>query len=223
VKAEITEPIEITLNGTTRKQPFYVIESPTRLRPDVDGVVSWSALRNDIWVFQGEKHRVLIGVKFPEEARNWLKLPIRPIRGLLWVEVPLSDGKNGEILIDTGSANGVSLGPQVWQRWCKDHPAAPESILAFGTVHDRLVITPECWSDQLDLGPLQLHDVPVSQSSRWENESTRDYFATVGLYAVRSAQRHAACGQLVKERIVRADGKTPPLQVTVALRCEASR
>ena len=51
-------------------------------------------------------------------------------------------------------------------------------------MYQRAAVGIECWADELALGPLAVHGVPICEASPPESQAN-DYLATIGLYALR--------------------------------------
>jgi lipoprotein NlpI len=189
--ADYTPPARLSVgaNITTTEIPIHHEEWYARwaVSGDYEGIVGWLDVRENILVFDADRHVVYPVPELPTAAHRWLKLKISPADSqILMLEIPQPDGSTGKVLVDTGSPFGVSLTPAQWQKWRQDHPDAPSTSRLFkiagSTVGDRT----EAWADEISLGPLSFTDVPVHEATVNEIEMTgnKTYAGTLGMYAL---------------------------------------
>jgi hypothetical protein len=74
VPAGTTEECLLTLQNTSAKARFRVIDLPAYLRPDFDGVIGWAPLRRNRFRVDAEARTVTWLADLPKETRTWTKL-----------------------------------------------------------------------------------------------------------------------------------------------------
>ena len=177
-----TQRYELRFLSVITQTAFAVMETPRGVNADVDGVIGWLSLRDNVIVVDGAAGSVQISNELPPEAKEWQRLPIRRT-GTLQLEVGTADGAKATVLIDSGDASGVHLSAAAWQQWAQ-HPQRRRTLVAFLLPADGLVLREQCWADAISLGNLTLTDVPVSQASAGEDRIP-GFAGSLGLYALR--------------------------------------
>jgi len=192
-----TEECELTLDGDKIRTVFGVIEVPTMLAWDVDGVLGWKPLSQNIFGIDARRGTVSSLDEIPQEVANWVQLKLRSNSAILRLEVPGPRGKTSIIFVDTGSSNGVKLSPEKWREWKALHKNAPATLDAYYAPSTGLVVAEESWAEEVSFGELKIFDVPVTQASRTEAEigakgyeqengtNLPSYAATFGLAALK--------------------------------------
>ena len=192
-----TEECELTLDGNKIKTVFGVIEVPTMLAWDVDGVLGWKPLSQNIFGIDARLGTVSSLDEVPSEVANWVQLKLRSNSAILRLEVPGPGRKISIIFVDTGSSNGIKLSPAKWREWKAAHKNAPTTLDAYYAPSTGLVVAEESWADELSFGELKIFDVPVTQASKTEAEigakgyeqengtNLPSYAATFGLAALK--------------------------------------
>ena len=164
IVAGMSEPARVTMGSqafTTRLPVFSVPPSQAlRSRALRDGVIGWPEVRDNILLFDAADSTVLSVAQLPQETSEWLKLKVRPHDTLL-LETPLSDGKTGLILVDTGAPQGVQLAPEQWQETRAAHPEAPVNIVNHSTWSTGSFAARAMWANEIKLGALTLTGMPV--------------------------------------------------------------
>jgi hypothetical protein len=182
----LSEPVELRIGGKVVTDRLGVVELPAGMRPDVDGVVGWQNLRNNVFVFDAARLHLAVESKLPASASSWQKLTVQKSSAtLVWEISPV--GPNvvaGGILIDTGSPGGVNLAPARLREWRAAHPSAASTLEAYYTPGAGLVVRETFWAEQLTVGPLTLSDVTVQEANVSELAMVENYAATLGLRAL---------------------------------------
>ena len=148
-----------------------------------DGVIGWQAIRdNDILFFDPSNRTVSSLERLPVDTTGWLKLKIHAL-GDLAVDIPLSDGKTGTVMIDTGGDYGVVLPPAQFKDWQAAHPhalVAAEHYYEMGIWVD----TQQPWADEVSLGPITVTDVPLRPANDKELTYVNNVSGLFGLYVL---------------------------------------
>jgi hypothetical protein len=168
--AGITEECDVQLSsdpGRTVRTSFRVGEIPGILATDVDGLVGWPSVRDDIILMIEARQGIVSALTtIPGDITNWTKFKILTKSGVLRLEpLKLSD-RQSIIHVDTGAQNGVSLSPDQWREWKAVHTNQPMTLVAYYTPAAGLVVTEESWAQRLAIGELLLKDVPVMEADK---------------------------------------------------------
>ena len=183
----MSEPLEFQLGNRTFSTQFFVVDSPTSVSMDIDGVLGWRPLRANIFaiagVERGGKLRVRTAIlpEAPAGVEHLWQLPLRPQSDVLILDLPGPDGHPDTMLVDTGAEDGVTLSPAKWREWKAAHPDALTTLGVYFTPSSGFVVNTVAWARELHLGPLTLTDVPVSVNLAGET----DHDVTLGLYALK--------------------------------------
>lgn len=178
-----TDRCELRFGSTVAEATFVVVDLPPGIQMDIDGVLGWLPLCDNVIVFDGPKAAGQIRSDLPEEAAKWQQVRVR--RAItLQLEVPLTDGRPGIVFVDSGSDSGVQLTPDQWKNWSMLHQDQPATLVAFFTPAEGLVVRKQMWAKELTIGALALTDVPVSEATK-ADASIPDHVATLGLYGLR--------------------------------------
>jgi hypothetical protein len=164
VLAGATEQCWFQLQDSKLKTRFRVYDPPAFLDMGFDGVVGWGPLRRNRFQVDAEARTVTWLPKVPREALTWAKLRLVRRSPCLELELPRSNGPPSTLFVDTGNYTGVGLSPQGWQDWRRSHPGAPITLTALFTPSAGLLVKEESWANRLELGPVVLTDVPVTEA-----------------------------------------------------------
>jgi len=150
-----------------------------------DAYIGWPEVRQNILVFDGDTRTISAAPEIPVRAYLWLRFPLSPESSdRLVIQVPLPEGGDGNIILDTGQPWGVSIPRAQWDAWIAAHPQAPTTFHLGGLANGNASSFPEAWADQITLGSLTLTDVPIHPASSVEDFHTKSYLGTLGLYAL---------------------------------------
>ena len=165
-----TEECELSLGGMKIKTAFGVIEVPTMLAWDVDGVLGWKPLSKNLFRIDARVGTVESLDEVPSQVRGWVQLKILTESSVLQLEIPGPNGKSSIIFVDTGSSNGVKLHPDKWKAWKTAHKNSPRTLDAYYAPATGLVVAEEAWAKELSFGPLTITEVPITEASKIEAE-----------------------------------------------------
>jgi len=181
-----TDPVEFQFGSQTMTNTFAVLDVPSGLHTDFDGVVGWGPLRRNFFVFDAASSKAKMDAagQPPTPAAAWQQLPLRRDSKMLVLDIPGQPGQPGGVLIDTGSPYGVKLSPTRWREWRTAHADAPTTMDAYYTPGIGLVVKEIAWAKDLILGPLTLSNVPV-QEAAVDVLTIPGYEATLGLTALK--------------------------------------
>jgi tetratricopeptide (TPR) repeat protein len=174
----MSEPAHVTVGAQKFTSPLPVFTLPPSSRlPSAtmeDGVIGWPEVRDNILVFDAAHHTVRSVARLPKETDGWLKLKVLPHSTLL-LETPLSDGKRGVLLVDTGAPQGVQLSPAQWQETKAAHPDEPLVTMNHSNWSIGPFAAQALWADEIKLGALTLKCVPVENmppsETAWLNQA----------------------------------------------------
>jgi hypothetical protein len=182
-----TEICHLDFGTTDARIFFYVVELPTYFKwaQDVDGVLGWPALSNDIIYLDLVVPMLGRLPAAPKETAGWEKFRIPPGSDILKLEVPA--GKRGTMVVavDTGKDRGVVLSPEKWQAWKATHTNQPFTLNASYMLGAGLVVKEESFAHEIAFGPLTLTEVPVMEANRAELATDPKYEASLGLAALK--------------------------------------
>jgi len=188
-KLVISEPIQLAFGSEVSTTQIFVYSIPEYLQwitshNDVAGVVGWPELKNTILAFSSDKHTVSGLTELPKNLADWLRFKIQPLQ-LLFLSVPMQNGGEGSVQIDTGNPSGVALSPVLWKEWKKEHPEEPLISRVYVSADGESMTSEEAWADEVQLGSLKFMDVPVHQATPAEMLGKRNnYLGTLGLFAL---------------------------------------
>lgn len=165
-----TEPVTIELFGQTLlNERIIVIDLPSSLSPDIEGVLGWPNIRNNIWFLSGSALKLRLLNAVPSETASWFKLAELKARSVLCLEfLQKNPGPPVYLGIDTGSPSGVILSPEAWEKWRKAHPKQSVTLEATYMPGIDLIVTEIAWADEINIGGLTLRNVSVSRMNRME-------------------------------------------------------
>ncbi len=158
---EFTEPASFALWNTVGTERFRVSDFPEYVHFNINGLIGWDLLQNRILQIDAVKGEVRQLDQLPGSMAGWLKLRVLPRRPMLMLQ-----GSNGYILIDTGNPSGVGLSPVHWQQWKAAHASEPATLHIYymrDAPVDGAVISEQMWARTINVGPLQLDQVPVEE------------------------------------------------------------
>jgi hypothetical protein len=184
-----TEPLKLELLGQTLADArLNVMEHPRYMPMDIDGLIGWRNIRQNLWLFRGSERRLNLLKEIPPETTGWLAVREDLQRTKLTWELP--PDKSGAVVrlgVDTGADSGVRLSPAAWTEWRKAHPRAPITIEAYSMpgMGLPLIIAEQSWADEITLGGLVLHGVSVISMNPLEMQSQApETLAVLGLGAI---------------------------------------
>lgn len=188
VVISIADECDLSIFGQTHKAHFLVLELPSYARMPGAGVLGWGNISYNVLSFIGHERKfsLLRDVDASINKKDWLECKLKDAKVLsLWIPYKRdTKAKNGAIYIDTGSAFGVQLSHERWKQWLAANPDTPMTITAYSSPAAGLVVEKIGWADKLDLGQIEIEDVPVMRCSAG-SEHWDDHEATFGMQALR--------------------------------------
>jgi len=180
----ISEECRIAMLNSTITGRFGVVDVPSFLTRDVDGVLSWKDVQNAVFRIDGN-NKILTGLTaLPRDIDQWTKWNLRADSNILAFHLAKTSQTNGTIAIDTGSPFGLQLSPELWEEWQREHSDQASTLLAHGTPANPIQVSPEYWTEQLSIGGFSIDNVPVMQSIPEMKHFFKDHLATLGLFAL---------------------------------------
>jgi hypothetical protein len=182
-----TEPTQLRVLGQNlANTSLAVVDTPNTITPDVDGLIGWPALRNNILVLQVAERHAQIVPRVPAAALQWQHLGVRTDAATLILTLPSrDDGTVCSVLVDTGAADGVRLPPEKWRQWRAAHSVRASTMTAYYKPGAGLVVAEESWASELTIGNLLVHDVPVMEADITDCTAVGEgYAASLGLAAM---------------------------------------
>jgi len=184
VRFGLSEECRLELDNNVNKVRLSVLEVPKSAPKEIDGVLSWSSIRNTIVRIDADSKSISALPSLPKSIGLWSKWNIRKDSDYLEVKLPLPSGKDGTILIDTGCPFGVGLSPKRWKRWLEKHKDQPATVRAYYQPGLGLNVAYEFWAESLAIGHFSLKDVPVGKSHAVYTSAFGNYQASLGLFAL---------------------------------------
>ncbi len=163
-------------------QPFH-LQLPVVALPGLEGLLGWPEVRKNILVFDASQRVIRSVSVLPPEMAGWQKFKLGPDFALTFL-VPLPNGSNGTIMIDTGAYHGVSLSPARWHQWRAEHPQAPLTAEPYTGISIGTGIKEEAFADEISLGAFSLTDIMIGDSTPFEIRNFENYIGTLGLEAL---------------------------------------
>jgi hypothetical protein len=181
----VTAPVKLDILGKTFSDTrLQVLDVPDFLEWQMDGFIGWPALRQNIVIIQVADRKWSLADHLPAPVRNTARVGMYSSQDVLVLDAGRRP-QHVAIFVDTGMSDGVKLAPQLWRAWRAAHPRAPTTLNSYFTPGAGLVVAEECWADEIELGTLTLHDVPVQPASASDLAAVpQDYAATLGLVAL---------------------------------------
>jgi hypothetical protein len=183
----ITEECDLRLScspGRTVRTRFRVMEFPSVLALEMDGLIGWASVRddNEILMIDARQRIVSALTSIPGDITNWTKFKILRKSDVLRLQTLEHSKPPSIILVDTGDDRGVALAPDRWRQWKAVHTNQPLTLVAYYTPAAGLVVAEESWAQSLPIGGLLLKDVPVKEADKADIASGS---VTLGLAALR--------------------------------------
>jgi tetratricopeptide (TPR) repeat protein len=179
-KIGISEPVYLTFGGHTFMAPLVAEDHVDRT---AEGLIGWPAIRDNVLIFNPDT-RTVISVTAPAlETSSWFKFKVLNV-DLLELETPLPNGKKGTILVDTGSASGITLATPQWKEWRAMHPQTLIAKRPYTGPEIGNGTSDEAWADQVQIGTLTLTDMPVREAPQDEAIGINNFIGVIGLYAL---------------------------------------
>jgi hypothetical protein len=181
-----TEICDFKVLGTTLQTQLGVVDLPTRMRTQTEGVVGWPNLGGDVFEFNAASTELSGPRTVPDKVRDWLKLGLVTNASALILEIPGPKTNVGSLLIDTGNQDGLALAPGLWREWTNSHPQRARTLIAYAGLGTGISVHEVAWADEIALGPLVLTQAPVHEADPHELVLASENFAALlGLAALK--------------------------------------
>lgn len=182
-----TEECELTMAGTTLKTALATVRLPPWEHLEVDGMVGWSAIGQNLLFIDAENLAFRFLDKLPEQVNGWTQLHIDTNSAILRLELPDDQGHEETLLVDTGDpSGGIELPPQKWREWKTAHKHHPFTLRATYSPADGPGFAEESFARIFAIGPLLLRNVPVMQADLTSvTLGSPGYAATLGMAALK--------------------------------------
>ncbi len=163
IPSGISEPCDLTIRKTSLRTQFRVADLPDYVRTDIDGLIGWKAIKDNILKIDAERGTVTALEEVPKAAQGWTRLPVDQRSDYLQLEVPLDNAEHGSIFVDTGWTQGVGLPEIRWESWKMAHPSQPLTVKAYYMPGAGVQVKEEAWAKEIAVGPFTITNVPITQ------------------------------------------------------------
>jgi hypothetical protein len=171
------------IEGPTR---FAVLDMPAGAITDFDGILGWSSVTNAVVSIDAFVGGVTFLAKVPSLAAEWQHIPAISVYSGLGLEIEHGNHRNGVVVVDTGSDEGVALPPQTWRKWKKAHPRSPLTLGFNYTPSGGRYVYEEAWAEEISFGPLTFKNVPIEEGNPFASKPVgKGYEGTIGLAALK--------------------------------------
>ncbi len=187
VNMAISEPVTFELMGRTFPDSRLAVVDVPFVDWDIQGLVGWPALRQNIWVLDLAENKVALVDQVPDETKNWTKYPLNLVEKVLVLQLPGADADHpAQLAIDTGNSGGVSLAPARWRDWKAAHPGPPVTYDSFYMPGSGFVAREIALADKWPLDRLTFANIIVRESNATEiGSGGPHYAATLGIAALK--------------------------------------
>ncbi len=179
-----TEECTLTVGKISQRTVFAVLDAPSYLPLDIDGFLSWTAVSNHVFRLDVERGVCRVTDDLPPDLEGWARWRLVTNAPVVIFECS-NNVEATRIGIDTGSADGVMLSPERWQKWRAAHAGQPSTLDNGWLPGDKLFVREVLRARKIELGGLTLHDVPVTKATPSFGETFRRPDAVLGLYVLR--------------------------------------
>jgi hypothetical protein len=184
VPLDVAEPCNFVVGGVSQKATFGIIDAPPHLLSDIDGVIAWSSMRNQVVRLDFERNIFESSNDLPAEIERWAKW--RLVSHALVLVFECTDGREtAKIGIDTGSPEGVWLSRERWEKWRGERAKQAGTITAVRCLADGVVTHEVLRAKKITMGGLALNDVPVSMGCPSIDAVFEHADAVLGLFALK--------------------------------------
>lgn len=160
----LTETCLLNLQGTEGQIQFPVMNYPTYLPLNFDGLIGWPTLNAGLVRIHASAGLVTFPNEVEEQLDGWTRLSVATNFSTLELEIPRTNGTRGILRIDTGNPMGVMLPAHKWEAWRKSHPFCPVTVRGDFGINDGSQVHEQSWATNITLGPLVITEVPVAQA-----------------------------------------------------------
>lgn len=140
---------------------FAVADMPEFLNTEIAGVLSWSGLKDQMITIDPYSHRLQIHAALEFEKSEWKSLDIRTDMNVLVVKTSDENGQQDNLLIDTGSPDGLTVKKELWRQLTDDKTNQNTTLTSIYTPGVGLTVDQQQWINRVDFGGLPLRNIPV--------------------------------------------------------------
>jgi predicted aspartyl protease len=165
VRYALTEKCKFQMveGGTESILNFAVVDVPDFLTSDIDGVMGWGGFGHMMIELNSNLRKVKIRNKLEFNKSEWKCLDIKKDINVLVVNTSSKDKTRDCFLIDTGSPDGLTVGQELWDKLVGGEITNKTTLSASYMPGVGLTVNKENWLEKIDLGGLQLRDIPVKK------------------------------------------------------------
>ncbi|MFC1499337.1 aspartyl protease family protein, partial [Verrucomicrobiota bacterium] len=182
----ISEKCQTEMIGQSATGRLRVLDVPSYFAKNIDGVVSWNALRprNGLLRIDSNNNTATGLTALPHDIDQWSKWNLNTNANILAFSLTNTPLGNGAIFIDTGTPRGLELCPKLWKKWQRDQSDQASTLNATYTPASGLLVSSEYWTDQWNIGGFSIDNVPVTQAVPEAKHAFKNHLATLGLFAL---------------------------------------
>lgn len=186
VNIDTTYLCDFSLSGSSVRRKFFVADDRGYAGSDVVGLLSCKDFPTDGNVVQIDAlNGVVKEGAVPQSTDGWSKWHINPYSDYL-VCTSDSDTKPLIVVFDTGSPEGVMLGPKRKEEFLNQLPAHSLTMANIWTLAEGRTASEMAMVHHFELGKLVLSDIPVRPTSPWGQAAPYgDYDAILGIAALK--------------------------------------
>ena len=162
VKVGVTNECLVEFGEVAWHLKFAVIDLPGFIRSELDGVIGWGTISQNIVEISHAPNKFKFHDKLIIDRSLWRCYKIRSDLDSLVMQIPKKQGDFVHVLIDTGSYSGVKLRPEIW-RQLVDSDNKKLTLSALFTPGKGVVVSEETWAQRLVLEGIIFREVPVSK------------------------------------------------------------
>jgi len=184
VKMGVTEKLRLEIGGKSTEGVFAVLEVPSYLRADCDGVLSWRGFSGNLLEIRWDRREAHALTELPSYLAECVQAHVPPKGPIMGFSVPGGREKDRVVYVDTGSPLGVELSEERWKQWLREHPDRPSTLEADYSPAAGLTVSRVYWAERLAFGQLVLCGVPVRQAKPAFERGLPGLEAVLGLFAL---------------------------------------
>ena len=182
VHVDWSPPCRLEWGSIHQISQFGIVDVPTYLPWEVDGVIGWNDIRDHVVQLDAGRGSWTVLGEMPDGLNAWTKWKLTRGSRLLTFESYVGDS-TVRIGIDTGANAGVQLSPPRWSQWRSNETALP-TIEASYTPSGGFVVRDLFHARSATVGEFTLQDVPVSAATFSAETAFGQSDAILGLFAL---------------------------------------
>lgn len=147
--------------GTESLVTFGVVDILEQIHANCDGVFGWGGIRHMMFEMSFAAPRIKFRNTISFDKSKWKCLDIKKDSNILVVKLPGEDSTQDYLLIDTGDQGGMTVRKELWQRLAGDLSDQNTTLFSVYYPGVGLVVEKEKWIQQINIGGLTFHGIPV--------------------------------------------------------------